>query len=204
MANQMGAVTNRRLKPNYVSAINAQTPYLPQLYQQKEDKAYQEKAFGQQERSLDLSKQGLEQQNSFNIRNEALARDALDQQKKQNKTAKNLGYANMALGGVSGLASLYQGSQPLMDSIPDLSSVTQNLMPTASEMPSLFSEFSTLGEGAANIGGPATENIGEYFDFGGTSDFNVTDLVPDVVKNFGGAIWDAGSSFLSDIGDLFS
>jgi len=196
--NQMGAVTNRRLKPNYVSAINAQTPYLPQLYQQKEDKAYQSKAFDQNERSLDLNKQGLEQQNTFALRNEALQQDALDQQKKQNKTAKNLGYANMALGGATGLASLYQSSKPLINSIPDLSGVTQNLMPTAEAMPEMFSDFST------GAGYKATESIGEYFDFGGTSDFNVTDFVPDVVKNFGGAIWDAGSSFLSDIGDLFS
>jgi len=189
--NQMSAVMNRRLKPNYVSAINAQTPYLPQLYQQREDTAYQNKVYDQNER-------GLAQANSIALRNEALQSEALDQQKKQNKTARNLGYANMALGGASGLASLYQSSKPLLETTPDLASVTQSLTPEVSNMGDLwdFGGSSAVTDTAANNS--------SFWDFGGTSDFNAADLVPDVVKNIGGAIWDAGSSFLSDLGDLFS
>ena len=121
---QMGAVTNRRLRPNYIDAINAQTPYLPQIYQKKEDTAYRDKVYGQQERSmginergLALSEKGLAQSADIARRGELLTLDQLDEQKKQNKRAQNLGWANVGLGTATGLANLYQGAKPMIDSI---------------------------------------------------------------------------------------
>jgi hypothetical protein len=79
----MRAVSNRRIRPKIVDAINAQTPYLPQLYQQKEDKAYKTKLYDQSERSMALGEKGLAQQGEIARRNEAFAYDQLEEQKKQ-------------------------------------------------------------------------------------------------------------------------
>ena len=197
--NQMRAVTNRRLRPNYVAAINAQTPYLPQIYQRKYDDEYRSKLYDQQERSL-------AQQSDIAQRNEALGWANLDEQRKQRKKAQNLGYANMALGGLTGLANLYQATKPLSglgDVAPELSNVATDILPDLSPT-DFFTEFGTGATPVADTVSNAVANTGEFWDFGGTTDWGVTDLVPDVVKNIGSSIWDAGGSFLDDIGGLFS
>jgi hypothetical protein len=209
---QMRAVSNRRIRPKIVDAINAQTPYLPQLYQQKEDKAYKTKLYDQSERSMALGEKGLAQQGEIARRNEAFAYDQLEEQKKQNKTAKKLGYANIGIGGLSGLAGLYQATQPLkgMDFTPELSEVAKDAVPYGDGLSSFAEAFSTPAA-------PVTD-AWDYSDaftqapsvgadqtsfFGGVGDF-VTDYAVEPIKQFGGAIWDAGSSFLDDIGGLFS
>ena len=200
--NQMQAVMNRRFRPKYVDMINAQTPYLPQLYQRKADTAYQDKLYNQNERSL-------EQAGDIARRNEALAYKQLDEQKDQNKKARRLGYANMAMGGLGGLASLYQASKPLdfLESTPDLSGVAQEVLPTMGDVDwsDAFTPVDTVTQMAST---PEMSEFSGAFDtgtdfFGGVGDF-VTDYVAEPIKQFGGTIWDAGSSFLDDIGGLFS
>ena len=200
--NQMQAVMNRRFRPKYVDMINAQTPYLPQLYQRKADTAYQDKLYNQNERSL-------AQAGDIARRNEALAYKQLDEQKDQNKKARRLGYANVAMGGLGGLASLYQASKPLdfLESTPDLSGVAQEVLPTMGDVDwsDAFTPVDTVTQMAST---PEMSEFSGAFDtgtdfFGGVGDF-VTDYVAEPIKQFGGAIWNAGSSFLDDIGGLFS
>lgn len=221
MVNQMRAVTNRRIKPNYVDAINAQTPYLPQIYQQREDTAFRDKGYGLEQQNLALSEKSLAQSADIARRTEALNQDQLDEQKKQNKRAQQLGWANTALAGASGLANLYQSGKPLLDNIkPDLSSVmspsVNDALPSVS--PEMFSSFST---GAPSI---AEGDVSDWWDFGGQGagpsdliskigqgatdfasgiDAGITDYIVDPIKNIGGSIWDAGSSFLDSLGELF-
>lgn len=214
--NQLRAVTNRRIKPNIVAGINAQTPYLPQLYQQKENDAYQTKLFDQNERSMGINERGLAQSGEIAKRNEALAYKQLEEQKDQNKTAKKLGYANMGVGGLTGLAGLYQSSKPLdgFDITPSLSDVTQNAVSGVADMGDFaaFSDsfqvpsFSGGGMGPAGTPGAAgmgygLADSGDFF--GGVGDF-VMDYAVEPLKQIGGSIWDAGSSFLNEIGDMFS
>ena len=224
--NQLQAVTNRRIKPNYIDIINAQTPYLPGTYQQKEDTAYRDKVFDQNQQSLDISSKGLTQANEIALRNEALAQQGLydqkkqlEEQKKQNKRAQTLGWANTGLSAGLGLAGLYQGSKSLADNIkPDLSGVVKTVMPSVT--PDMFSEFST---GASSI---AEGGVSDWWDFGGqgstpsggflsdigqgATDFatdigtGLTDYIVDPIKKIGSSIWDAGDSFLDSIGSLFS
>ena len=215
--NQLQAVTNRRIKPNIVAGINAQTPYLPQLYQQKENDAYQTKLFDQNERSMGINERGLEQSGEIAKRNEALAYKQLEEQKDQNKTAKKLGYANMGVGGLTGLAGLYQASKPLdgFDITPALSDVAQSAMPSVADMGD-FSAFSDAFQQAPSIwdnSSPAMSEFSGAVDtgtagggdnfFGGVGDF-VMDYAVEPLKQIGSSIWDAGSSFLDEIGSMFS
>jgi hypothetical protein len=210
--NQMRAVTNRRIKPNIVSAINAQTPYLPQLYQQKEDTAYKTKLYDQNERSMALNERGLSQAGDIAKRNEALAYKQLDEQKDQNKTAKRLGYANIGMGGLTGLAGLYHATKPMegFAMTPSLSDVTQDVMPAVSDF-DWSDAFAPAVDAGSDFLTSSTPEMSEFSGavdpsidfFGGVGDF-VTDYVAEPIRQFGGAIWDAGSSFLDDIGGLFS
>lgn len=84
---QFSALTGgRKFKRPYVDEINARARYLPQLRAQERSDAYQDKMY-------DVSLQNL-----------AVRQDALDAQKKAQKKANRLGYANLALGaGLSGV-----------------------------------------------------------------------------------------------------
>ena len=194
--NQLQAVTNRRIRPNIVAGINAQTPYLPQLYQQKADTAYRDKSYDQSERSL-------AQASDIAKKNEALAYKQLDEQKDQNSTAKKLGYANMGIGGLTGLAGLYQATKPM-----DEFEIAPSLSNVGNAISNVFS-----GGGMGSVGTPGAAGMGSVLDnaggpgndslFGGVGDF-VMDYAVEPLKQIGSSIWDAGSSFLDDIGGLFS
>jgi len=97
---QMSALTGgKRYKRPYVEEINNRTKYLPSLYSQRKQDAYQGKMYG-------LQKEQAAQNREFGVADLALREDALDEQKKAQKRANTLGYANLGLGGALGFAGL--------------------------------------------------------------------------------------------------
>jgi len=198
---QLRAVMNRKIRPKYVDAINAQTPYLPSLYQQKADTEYQNKLYDQNERNL-------AQQTEISNRNYGLAQDQLEANKDQAKKARKLGYANIGLGAATGLANLYQASKPLDIGTSELANVTTEVLPdsaslwdfgsgAASDAVSGFSSSPEYSEFSSGFSSGAGNNF-----FGGVGDV-VSDYVVEPIKQFGSDIWDAGGSFLSGLGSLF-
>jgi len=75
MASQFFATKGMRPKYNYVDAINAQTPYLPQQFQEKQTQANKEREFAQGEKELRM--------------NEKFMADTLKLQKKQQKQGES-------------------------------------------------------------------------------------------------------------------
>lgn len=164
---QMGALTgSNKFKRPYVEEINARTPYLPMLHQQRSEEQYRDKMYG-------LEKQGL-----------ALESDALKEAKKRNKTARNLGYANIGLGAGLGLLNNF-------DSIK-------------SGVSSMFPTGSAIDVGDA-LGGVSSISPGQ--DFGGITDsispvWDWADAYIEPFRQAGSAAWDATSGlFDSIVGD---
>ena len=161
---QIGALQgNNRFKRPYVQEINARTPYLPLLYAQKKEDQYRDKMYG-------LEKQGL-----------ALESDALDEAKKRNKTARNLGYANIGLGAGLGIMNNY-------DSIKE---------GVSSMFPGLGTE-GVIPEFTGN-------NIGSITDSISPIDWDWSDAFTEPLKQLGSSVWDVGKGLYDSlVGDIFS
>ena len=93
-ASQLSAVLGgrKKIRPGYVSAINARTPYLPAQRAAEDDRAYQEDTLALQEREL--------------AENVALTREQMEEQKKQGRTANVIAGGNALLSGGMNAASL--------------------------------------------------------------------------------------------------
>ena len=97
---QMQALAGgKRFKYPYVQEINSRKNYLPQLNAQKKEDTYRNQAFG-------LERRGLAQNKELALQGLALQEEANDEQKKAQKRANMLGYANMGIGAGLGVAGL--------------------------------------------------------------------------------------------------
>ena len=173
---QMQALAGgKRFKYPYVQEINSRKNYLPQLNAQKKEDAYRNQAFGLESRGLaqnkELTQQGLD-----------LQKDAYDEQKKAQKRANLLGYANMGLGAGLGVAGFGndmgwwgKGSEVSKDAI-DISGITE-----------LGTPSSFINQEAPTSSGPM-----DYLSDIGSSIWNP-------LKNIGGAIGDFGSGIYDSI-----
>ena len=101
---QMYALSGgRKFKRPYVEEINARTPFLPQLYAQKKQDEYRDQMYGVEQQKL------------------AMNQEMIEDAKKRNKTARNLGYANIGLGAGLGLLGNWEdistGTKSLFDTV---------------------------------------------------------------------------------------
>jgi hypothetical protein len=97
---QLAGLTGKKIAPGYVPQINAQTPYLGQIYGQKKEQQY-----------LDAS-------NQIATDRLALAKKEQEQNDKYQKKAQRLGYLNVGLNtglGLADLASSFNWGQPVSD-----------------------------------------------------------------------------------------
>lgn len=93
---QQGAVLRRKIRPDWTRINMAQASLLPQQKRIEDERDYQNRLYDLNERNFK--------------RNFALSREALDEQKKRAKKAEQLGYANLGLSAVGGLAREYADS----------------------------------------------------------------------------------------------
>jgi hypothetical protein len=108
---QMSALGGGRgFKRPYVEEINARTPYLPQLYGMKQQERFRKQQLG-------LDQRRLAQEKTFGLANLNLQEEAVHEAKKRNKTAQNLGLANIGLAGGLGLYDAV--GQPSLSDIGD-------------------------------------------------------------------------------------
>ncbi len=80
---QLGAVAGRRIKPNRVGMINAQTPYLPAVYAKRDVDEYRAKMYNLENEQMTIS--------------ERLALEQMEQQAGQNKKANWIAAAGLPL-----------------------------------------------------------------------------------------------------------
>lgn len=80
---QIGAVTGRRIRPRYAERINAMTPYLPNIYAQKQQSEYQDKLISLENKKLAQTERLAEEENR-------LAEKSIKQQKKDARTGTYL------------------------------------------------------------------------------------------------------------------
>ena len=169
---QMSALTGgRKFKRPYVEEINAQTKYLPAIYGQKKEDAYRDKMHGLETQRL------------------ALSEEALDTQKKSQKRANKLGYANMGLAGAFGAVDAYPGLKEMGGDVADWLNPTEAV------------GFDSLSSGKDYFGGtqPMQDFAAAPIDW--MSDA-YTDYLSPAIKNLGSGIWDAGKGiFDSIVGD---
>jgi len=140
---QYSGLVGRRVKPNYVEAINAQTPSLMSLYSAKDAEKYQNKMLG-------LEEQRLAQEKELSDASLALSEESMKEQEKQNKKA-NL-YSGLGLGTNLGLGYMqYKAGDPA--SIYGATSETGNLAGTASSLSKdATTNLADYGEGLREIG----------------------------------------------------
>ena len=92
MIGQMQAVTGRKPRQRYIDIINASTALLPSLYAAREQRDYQERMAAIEEDNLALARERLEEE-------KRQSEKALSLQKSQGRTANTLGMINLGLTG---------------------------------------------------------------------------------------------------------
>ena len=159
---QYSGLVGRKVKPNYVSAINAQTPYLYSMKQANEASDYQDKMLGLREKELAQNKE-------LSDASLALSEDALKQQEEQNKRS-NL-YSGLNLGANLGLGYMkYKASDPAniysaTDSVSSLGKTTgSNLSQDAA------TNLADLGEGLNEIG--KTSSVSDFLSAEGAGNLS--------------------------------
>lgn len=90
---QIGAVARRRLRPDWTEINRAQASFLPEQRRIEDDIKYRDKLFNQEQSNFE--------------RNYALSREELNNQKKQQRKAEQMGYANLGLTALGGAAQIY-------------------------------------------------------------------------------------------------
>lgn len=168
--NQMYAVSGRKVDPNYTAIINSQTPYLLSM---KSQEAEDDLA----KRSLDLREQEM-------LQNEELAREQMEQNKKQTRMANLIGGANLGLR--AGLGAY--------ENIPDVKNVVDNAV---GGVKGLFTE-SPAPSGAASY-------LGDAFEAGSASDWmqSLGNWGEEIAKPIADAAWEYADSFLGSGGDVY-
>ena len=108
---QLAGLTGKKIAPGYVPQINAQVPFLADIYGQKKEQSYLDKSnqIATDRLALDtrLGEQGL-----------ALAKKQQEQADKYQKKAQRLGYLNVGLNtglGLADLASSFNWGQPVSE-----------------------------------------------------------------------------------------
>lgn len=179
--NQMYATTGRRFDPSYVDIINAQTPYLPALKRQEEaDKLAK--------RELALREQEI-------ASNEALAREEMEQQKKQARLGNIMGVANLGLRGGLGM---YQYSEPFRGVVDKAIGGASDFLSGSS--PSGASSY--LGDAFSGGGTDWLSSLGEWLAPSISGDV-AGEVVPSLLEYAGDAF--AGSSpYESTLADVLS
>lgn len=102
MYGQIGAVTGLKKRPGHTDIINAEVPHLPSRVQAKKDKEFADKTFAFNEEQAKMQQQ--------------LDWETGHDQRKQQNTANNLGYANLGLnvlGETGALGGLYDSIMTL-------------------------------------------------------------------------------------------
>jgi len=178
---QMYALTGGgRFRRPYVNEINARKQYLPNIYAQRKEDVYRDKTYA-------LQQQALEQGSNIARKNLAMQQKALDEQKKAQKRANILGYANIGLGAGLGIAGL--GS--------DLGWWGKDETPVANDIVSGIGGIGTspLGEVARSVAQnnvPGTSGITDYLG-------DIGNAVWDPIKKTGEAAWDFGTGIYDSI-----
>ncbi len=181
---QMSAVTGRKIKPDYLTGIQAKSAYLPQAYQIDENK-----------RIADA--------------NYKLAQDQYGLQKKQMDIANKINYANLGIGAAGALGSLLGSddsvAQPVSKAVTSLPGVSDTLSGLGIGNPGAYGGDSgeimgAVGDIASGAGGlltdyvvdPAMQGLGWIDEnvLGGVGS-KIYDTAIDPVVDFAGQAWDA-------------
>ena len=158
---QMAALSGGgTFKRPYVEEINARTPYLPALYAQREDDDYRDKMH-------DISLDRL-----------ALSREELSDQKKAQKRANRLGYANIGLGAGLGVMSNWD----------EIKGGVSSMFPTSEAVSMAPSIFDTIPQ----------EAVSAPFEMMQTPDW-MSEFISPTIKNIGSGIWDAGKGIYDSL-----
>jgi hypothetical protein len=183
---QMSALSGgKRYKRPYVDEINARKGALPGLYAQKKDTAYQDKMFG-------LENQKLAQNEKFGLANLDLMQDAQNEAKKRNKTAKQLGYANIGLGAALGAADNW-------DAISGGVSGVKSMFPQVGS-PSSLGIGTPESYGGRTVSGMSSDWLGGNLSSGvDWLSENVLDPFGGGIKKLGSGIWDAGKGIYDSL-----
>ena len=161
---QMSALTGgKKFKRPYVEEINARAQHLPALYAHKSEEEYRDKMHG-----LETQKLGLSQ-------------DALDAQKKAQKRANMMGYANMGLAGAFGAVDAYPGLKEIGKDVSDWLNPAETVSMMSGTQDAIKAPFESMG---------------------GPIDW-MADTVSPLIKNIGGFAWDAGKGIYDSlVGDV--
>lgn len=194
LTTQQQAVTGRKIPSYYTDIINAMTPYLPESYAQKEESEHQEEMYQLSLDELALAEDELTAYKESIAMQDALAQEALSEQKKQGETSELMGWLGLGMSGVSGVIDAMGGIDVLKDIIPSGESEMYDYINELGITDPVLREAAT-----SSLTSPVSEFIegipviGDIYDVG-------TDIIGAIVPDF---IKDLGSDIYESIGDIF-
>ena len=166
MATQLGAVTGKRIKPNYSAQIEGRIPNLLAEYQAKEDKAYRDEVLASDQK--------------YNDQTLALQRDALENQKKQTQTANTINTGSLLLSAYLGLESNKNLASILGGDVAKeaakgggqemIKSAASSGFPSLSDLGSKITGSPYKMAGSVAIGQMAGSSVGSLLPFGGEAE----------------------------------
>lgn len=183
---QIGAVTRRKIRPDFVGINQAQAPM---LFRQKQI----EDSMAHRDRMYDLERTNL-------ARNTAMAREALEHQKDVAATRKKLGIANIGAGALGGAAKIYADydlgtAKDSLDAAKNIAPALQGALPDLSAP-----DYTDAAVAAGSSGaGRAAEGLGKVAGGAGgfLSDIAKSDTVDAIRKPISGAVDYAGKGLSS-------
>lgn len=185
--NQMYAVSGRKVDPNYTAIINSQTPYLLSMKRQEAED--------------DLAKRSLALREQEMLQNEELAREQMEQNKKQTRMANLIGGANLGLR--AGLGAY--------ENIPDVKNVVDNAVggvkglitgPVSGVTPT-WDTLSKAGDWPEYASG-AVDWLKDVGTWGGGIIENAPWDLAEPATKLGEIATDIGSSFAETGGDVYT
>lgn len=209
MANQIYALTGRRSRPTYVDEINARSPYLGGLYQQKKTDAYNTDIYNLEKQKLAenirVGNENLALSEKQGKRANAIGALGLGGQlwlgSQKNNTVKDMiegeGTGNLpgkATGGVSPSGIDIEPSN-LTTAIPSSTfSLDKAISPSSYKDAATNWSTYASGVGGGLVGAEAGEVVGEALDIGGTKGR----------RTVGGALGGAAADRYIAGGDIYS
>ena len=188
MASQMGAVTNQGIRPNYRAIINAQTPYLPGMYDAKWNRDYNERVLNQTTKQNKISN--------------AMTASQLSDAKKANTVSNAIRVGTLGLSG-------YQAWDAMGDAPEAANAVVNHAASPAMDEFNSGVSGSGIAKGMMSAGNDLYEG---YVDPVVNAVGNVAGAVPGIaseyiaepLKKAGTYLYDTVSNAVTGLGDIFT
>lgn len=201
LTTQQMAVSGRKLPRRNVDVINAMTPYLPAIYQQREAGEHADRMYELAQEEHGFAEEQLVANKESALIEQELARQGLRQQKKQAEKAELMGWIGLGTGAGLGIADM-MGGDDIIDMTPSADGEIFEAIKESGITSPLLREGAKTALEPSGLSSLISETpvVGDIYDVG--SDV-VGAIVPDFIKNLGSSIYE-GIGNIFDGFDLFS